>query len=250
MPNVGVMTDDELIATTAPLLRDNGWAFYFTPETRAKGAELGLDGFQFYFLGRGGVLGDVEPAVVSAAFGYFKPALVAQVWNAARAIASPREAGRAFMAACADHGRSKLAGVEGLAEFVAAAEKVNAAVDADGLALYAGTAAEPLADDLPGRAMQLVTVLREHRGSAHLLAVRAVGLDTRTAHHAKRPGDGQMFGWTPDEAPVVDEAVQAKMDEAEALTDRIVQPAYAVLDDAERTAFVSGLERIAAALAA
>ena len=244
------MTLDELIAATSPLLRDNGWAFYFTPETRAKGAELGLDGFQFYFLGRGGVLGDVEPAVVSAAFGYFKPSLVAHVWNAGRAIASPRDAGRAFMACCADHGRAKLAGVEGLAEFVAAAEQVNAAADPDGLSLYAATAAEPLADDLPARAMQLVTILREHRGSAHLIALRAVGLDTRTAHHAKRPGDGKTFGWAEDEAPLVDDAVQAKMAEAEALTDRIVGPAFAVLDEAGQQAFVSGLQRLCAALAA
>jgi hypothetical protein len=244
------MTLDELIATASPLLRDNGWAFYFTPETRAKGAELGLDGFQFYFLGRGGVLGDVEPAVVSAAFGYFKPSLVAHVWTAAAAICPPREAGRAFMACCADHGRAKLGDVEGLAAFVAAADKVNAAADPDGLALYAATAAEPLADDLPARAMQLVTVLREHRGSAHLVALRAVGLDSKTAHHAKRPNDAKQFGWSPEEAPVVDDAVQAKMAEAEALTDRIVAPAYAVLDEAERDAFVSGLQRLVAALAA
>lgn len=248
------MTDqlsvDDLVSSTAALLRDNGWAFYFTPETRAKGAELGLDGFQFYFLGRGGVLGDVEPDVVSAAFGYFKPSLVAHVWNTAKAIVAPRDAARAFMACCADHGRAKLAGVDGLAEFVAAAEKVNDAADRDGLALYAGTAAEPLVDDLPGRAMQLVTVLREHRGSAHLLAVRAVGLDTRTAHHAKRPGDGKMFGWTDEEAPVVDDAVQAKMADAEELTDRIVRPAYAVLDASEREAFATGLRAVAAALAA
>jgi hypothetical protein len=248
------MTDqlsvDDLVSSTAALLRDNGWAFYFTPETMAKGAELGLDGFQFYFLGRGGVLGDVEPEVVSAAFGYFKPALVAHVWNAAKAIAAPREAARVFMACCADHGRVRLDGVDGLAEFVAAAEKVNDAADRDGLALYAGTAAEPLVDDLPGRAMQLVTVLREHRGSAHLLAVRAVGLDTRTAHHATRPGDGKMFGWSDEEAPVVDDAVQAKMAEAEALTDRIVRQAYAVLDASERQAFVTGLGAVAAALAA
>ncbi|MFN8022731.1 MAG: hypothetical protein U0Q03_14480 [Acidimicrobiales bacterium] len=244
------MTLDDLLATASPLLRDHGWAFYFTPETRAKGAELGLDGFQFYFLGRGGVLGDVEPAVVSAAFGYFKPSLVARVWNAAREKVSPRDAGRAFMACCADHGRAKLTGVEGLAEFVAAAEQVNVAADPDGLALYAATAAEPLADDLPARAMQLVTILREHRGSAHLIALRAVGLDTRTAHHAKRPNDGTTFGWSEDEAPVIDDAVRARMDEAEALTDRIVAPAYAVLDEAARQAFVTGLQRLCAALAA
>ena len=37
-----------------------GAAFYFHPDTVARGKEAGLDGFRFYILGRGGVLGDVE----------------------------------------------------------------------------------------------------------------------------------------------------------------------------------------------
>lgn len=42
-----------------------GAAFYFHPDTLARGKAAGLDGFRFYILGRGGVLGDVEPAVVT-----------------------------------------------------------------------------------------------------------------------------------------------------------------------------------------
>ena len=60
---------------------DIGSAFYFHPDTVAKAKSLGLDGFRMYFLGRGGVLGDVEPAVVSSAFGYFEPGLLAHMWN-------------------------------------------------------------------------------------------------------------------------------------------------------------------------
>jgi hypothetical protein len=98
--------------------------------------------------------------------------------------------------------------------------------------------------------MQLVTLLREYRGSAHLVAIRAVGLTTKTAHFAKRPDDVAMFGWSADDAPVIDDAVQAKMAAAEALTDELVTPAYAVLDDSERVAFVAGLVAIQAALTA
>ena len=39
----------------------------FTPASMAKGEAAGLDRGQWYFLGRGGVLGDVESAVVTAA---------------------------------------------------------------------------------------------------------------------------------------------------------------------------------------
>ena len=235
---VARMTLDELIATACPIIKDTGWAFYFAPATMARGNELGLDPVQFYAMGRGGVLGDVEPAVVSSAFGYFNPSLVVGLWNAGRAIVSPRVAGTAFMECCIAHGQAKLADMNGLAEFVAAGEKVLAATD------------EPAATHLPGRAMQIVTVLREYRGSAHLAAVRAVGLTSKQAHFVTRPDDAAQFGWGPDDAPVVDDAVRAAMAEAEALTDRMVRSAYAALDESERDAFVAGLRGVQAALSA
>jgi hypothetical protein len=242
------MTTDELMAIACPIIRDTGWAFYFTPATRERGAALGLDPLQTYVVGRGGVLGDVEASVVASAFGYFNPAFLAGVWTAGTAACAPRAAGRMFWEASAEHGRARLAEVPGLAEFVAAADAVNAAADPDGLALYAATAAEPLADDLPGRAMQLVTVLREYRGSAHLAAIRAVGLDSKTAHFVKRPNDVKMFGWTEADAPTITDATHQAMDEAEVITDRIVRSAYAVLDDAGAQALVDGLHAIQAAL--
>ena len=71
-----MMTNDEFVSTACPIISVCGSAFYFAPSTLAIGADLGLDGVGFYVMGRGGVLGDVEPRVVSAAFGYFNPALV------------------------------------------------------------------------------------------------------------------------------------------------------------------------------
>ncbi len=247
-PMTSAISDADLLSTACPIIKDTGWAFYFTPATVACGAELGLDNFQFYALGRGGVLGDVEPAVVSAAFGYFNPGLVAGLWNGAKAIVSPRVAGSAFMECSAAHGREKLADVPGLDAFVAAGEKILAAANVDAFPLFAGTVSEPRADDLPGHAMQIVTVLREYRGSAHLVAVRAVGLDTKTAHFVTRPNDGAMFGYGPDDVPQIGDAERAKMVEAEDITDRLVGPAYSVLDDAERVAFVDTLRLIQTAL--
>ena len=83
------MTPEELIAAASPKIRDVGSAFYFAPETLAKGKELGLDGLRFYMIGRGGVLGDVEPAVVGSAFGYFAPALIEKTWTSAREKVAP-----------------------------------------------------------------------------------------------------------------------------------------------------------------
>ncbi len=243
------MTNDELIAIACPIIRDTGWAFYFAPATLARGKELGLGGLQLYALGRGGVLGDVESSVVASAFGYFNPQTIDSLWTSAREHVAPRVAGREYMQCCAAHGRAKLAAEPGLDEFVAAADAVNNAADRCALALYAGVAAEPLADDAPARAMQLITVLREFRGSAHLVALRSVGLDNKTAHFIKRPTDIAMFGWTEADAPEITDVERALLDEAEHLTDRIVAPAYAVLDNSGREAFVAGLMTIQQALA-
>ena len=65
------MRTQELIAATSPTIGAAGAAFYFHPMTLAKGKSLKLDGFRFYMLGRGGVLGDVEADVVASSFGYF-----------------------------------------------------------------------------------------------------------------------------------------------------------------------------------
>ena len=121
-----------------------------------------------------------------------------------------------------------LAGFEGVRrrfELVGTANGIDEA-NGDAFSLFAATAAEPLADDAPAHAMQLVTILREYRGCAHLVAIRAVGLDTKTAHFFTRPNDGAMFGWAPEDAPVIDDAVREKMARVEALTDDL-----AIIDD-------------------
>jgi hypothetical protein len=59
-----------------------------------------------------------------------------------------------------------------------------------------------------------------------------------------------MFGWTPEDAPHIDDSTRAALDAAERLTDAIVMPAYAVLNDAQRAALVDGAHAIKAALSA
>ena len=242
------MTPEELVAAACPKIGALGSAFYFDPATVARGKEHGLDGFRFYILGRGGVLGDVEPRVIVSAFGYFHPAVIERMWTTARAKVEPREAGRLYLDCCREFGRAHLSGVAGLDAFCEAAAAVNAAADPAGLALYAGISAEPLADDLAARAMQLVTVLRELRGSAHLVAVVASGLAPNVAHYLRRPNDYATFGWG-ETAPEVTDEDRARHARAEQLTDQLVLPAYSVVDAAGADALVSGLKGIEAALA-
>ena len=245
-----LISTNDLMAHVCPKIGDLGWAYYFTPETMARGNELGLDGLRFYFLGRGGVLGDVESGVVHSAFGYFERGFVDKMWNSAKTVVAPRQAGREYVACAAGHGRRKLGGIDGLDAYNAAATAVDAAADDAGLSLYAAASCEPFVDDAPGRAMQLTALLRELRGSAHLLAVRAVGLTPLQAHVIKRPGDLAMFGWTDADAPeVTDELVRLRA-EAEALTDELLAPAYGVLDADGQQALIAGIDAIEVALTA
>jgi hypothetical protein len=239
------MTIREFIAQTEPI-GTLGAAWYFDPDTVAKGKEHNLDGFRFYFLGRGGVLGDVEPEVVMSAFGYWNPELVRKMWNTGKERIAPREAARLYLSCCHEFARKKFADVPGLEAFCAAAEQVNDAIDPAGLALYAGISAEPLPEDPPARALQLCSVLREARGSAHLVGVVAVGLRPRIAHAIKRPDDGKLFGWDDEPVPTDDE--RKRWEQAEEITLQQLERWYGVLDEAGRDAFLNGLQGMTAAL--
>jgi len=245
------MTPEELVADACPKIGVLGSAFYFTPETVARGKELGLDGFRFYFLGRGGVLGNVEPAVVQSAFGYFESGLAARMWNTARERTSmtEREVGREYVLASQEFGRRHFADVAGLEAFCGAAESVTANMHPAGLALYAALAAEPLPEDTPARAMQLVTVLRELRGSAHLLAVVAAGVSPMVAHYYRRPDDFTTFGYSEDDVPEITSEIEEAMHAVDAHTDRLMSQAFGVLSDSERVALADGVNGMADALA-
>ena len=161
---------------------------------------------------------------------------------------APRDAARLYLKCAHDFGRVKFAGAAALGDFCAAADKVVNAADVAGLALFAGIAAEPRPDDIAARAMHLVAVLREFRGSAHLVAVLASGLEPRVAHYLRRPNDYTTFGW-PDPTPDVTDADRARLKAADELTDQLVGPAYTVLTPDERVAVLAGLAVMQTALA-
>jgi hypothetical protein len=234
------------LSALASTLADIGSTFYFRPATLAVGKEHGLDGYRFYFVGRGGVLGDVEADVALSAFGYFEPTLFASMWDSARAIVPPREAARLYHACNHDLGRAKLADVPGLDAFCDAAAAVNEAIAPAGLSLYAGIAAEPVPDDAPARALHLAMCLREARGSTHLLALVASQVPPRLAHQIRRPDDVTLFGWA--EPLVASDEDRARWEAAEALTNTLLAPAFGILDDKGERALVEGAHAVHAAL--
>lgn len=240
------MTPRETLAAIAGPTGDIGAAFYFHPATVAAGRELGLGGFVFYILGRGGALGDVPPAVVSSAFGYFNPDTIAATWNKYREVVSPPVAAQAFWDECGKRGNELFAGIDGLDAYIEAADIVIDHADLAGLPLFAGTAQLVCSDDVPGRAMQKAAVLRELRGGVHLVAVLASGLSDAQAHAIKRPGDVAVFGW--EEAPEVPIDGDILMDNAEELTNAMLERAFFALTEQQCDALVAGTTAMHAAI--
>lgn len=234
--------------------------FMLAPATGEQALGLGYGSPQEYYVaGRGGVLGDTDAATVFAAFGFFAADWVRPRWEKALAVRTPRESARRYGAACAAWGRTAwsptaqartalartASGADGpapmptadLSLLVEYVEAVVQTADATALPLFAAWRAEPLAADLPGKAMQLLHQLREWRGGLHLLAARAVGLSARDAVLADGgPQHCTGHGWpTTQEA---DTDTVRRRAEALSLTDRWCDAHYAAaLTPTQRTDF-------------
>jgi len=239
------MTPEELVSATAAPVNSLGAIYYFHPSTLARGKELGLDGMRFYLIGRAGVLGDVAAPVVTSAFGYFAPAVIAKLWDTAKQTIAPHDAARAALECNAAIGRDKLGDVAGLDAFCAAAEQVVSKVNPSALSLYAGVAAEPLPEDLPARAMQLAVVHRELRGSVHLAAIIAAGIHPGVAHAIRRPNDVETFGWPADIA--ISDQDRTRLSAVDTVTNERSADHYRSLSDSQRADFVAGVNAMSAA---
>jgi hypothetical protein len=225
----------KLATSLSPLINAAGATFMLHPESNDIGMARGFTHpFQFYTAGRGGVMGNVDADVVVSAFGFFAPGLVRKFWETGTEVMAPREAATLFAETCHVYGRKHLAGVDGLERLSELGEKVIDAADGTGLALFAGWAAEPLPDDAPARALHVINVLREHRGSAHIVAVIASGLSPLQVKVSKMGEGAKQFGWKDWQEDLLDlDATQAKLARVEELTDELVTPSFAALSTSE-----------------
>ena len=238
------------VAAAKPVVTGLGGAWMISSEARAAGTEHGYRGWQLYLAGRAGVLGDVTSEVVHATLGFLHLDLVRSGWEAGRAVAPLGDTVARYVEVCRAWGRRRYAGLpaDDAERLAALLETVATAADPAGWPLFAAWRAQPLPDDGPGRAVQLLHVLREHRGGAHLAAVRQAGLTPLEAivSGAGGAGNAAFFGWS-DPLPQPTDALRDRLAEAERATDQQVAPAYAVLSVAEQTELLRLLAGAAAA---
>ena len=195
-----MMNESQVASAIAPIIGSLGAEYMLDSETAAVGQAAGYkSSFDFYFAGRGGVLGDVDADVIYAAFMFFDHALVEKLWNRSIKVEGARAAGKRYLQCCNNWGRRHLSNIPELEKFIAPAAKLVAGVDASGLSLFAGVRAEPLPTDAPALAYRLIDSLRELRGCYHIAALITYGLTGLQATLANENNEAiaKMHAWAP-----------------------------------------------------
>ncbi|WP_393062763.1 hypothetical protein [Streptomyces sp. LN549] len=157
-------------------------ALYFSPDLGEELGGIGIDDpSAAYFAARAAALGAVGPGTVTATFYNFNHELVARHVPAVWDIASP-EAVLAARLRAADSTLHRLLGAEVIAspEMAEAAQLALRATEGctrHARPLYAAHADLPVPEQPHLAYWHAATLLREHRGDAHLVALLAAGLD-------------------------------------------------------------------------
>ncbi|MFG2292410.1 hypothetical protein [Streptomyces sp. NPDC048603] len=167
-------------------------AYYFAPEHDGFYAELGLErGPMAYLAGRAAPFGETGPGVVSATFYGYHPELVARHIPRAWQIASPQVVLRTRLR-IVDAVLVRLLGAEGvvsdeLAQAARLALRAAEACERPGRPLYSANADLPVPAAPHLAFWHAATLLREHRGDAHvgvLSSAGLVGLEALVTHSA------------------------------------------------------------------
>ncbi|MEV4946627.1 hypothetical protein [Streptomyces sp. NPDC053755] len=157
---------------------------YYAPEAFDEAARLGHDvgeRWPAYFAWRAAPLGPAGPERVASAFYGFSPDMVGRYVPAIWRTAAPEEVLAARVRAV-DRAYRGVLGEDtvaspGIAEAASLARRAAEAASTAGRPLAAANAALPWPDDPHLTLWQAATILREHRGDGHLVALLAAGLD-------------------------------------------------------------------------
>lgn len=235
---------DALAAATSTALAVStvGSHFMVDGNTYKRGAELGFEGLDFYITGRGGVLGDVDADVVSAAFTFFEPTNVRTLWDKGRATLEPSAAGAEFAGCCAAWAEQHVPDDLNAARLAELAGRVVATARPACAAVFAGWRALEVPAAPKAAAVHQMNALRELRNGLHGAAVISAGLTPLQALSVNAPHMAPLFGWT--ETADIDDDVRSTWGTAEERTTASMAHAYEGLTDAER----DELSELAAAL--
>ena len=237
-------------AIADPLGTVAGATFYFSPQSVARSAGIGIDVVTLYAAGRGAVLGDVTPDEVDEVFCFFRPGMIAGLVAAGRATAPVPVLLAAHLRAADDFALATFGGIDGatLTTFDAAAAAVVAGLPTGVWPLVDGYRAAPVPEAPAAAAFRRAIVLRELRGGVHREAVAVAGLTPAVACQLDRGDDYfRLHGFGDDDRVVETPSLRAARAAAEAATDARVGELLGVLDDSGLLALVEGARAMDAA---
>jgi hypothetical protein len=206
---------------------------YFTDESRRTFNDVGLRGFWMgYFAGRAAPMGPVGPGVVTATFFGFRHSMVARALPDAWTFASVTDVLAARLQGV-DRGLRRILGDsvhdERLAEAASLARAAAEACERAGRPIFAGNADLPWPAEPHLVLWQASTLLREHRGDGHVIALTGAGVDGCESH-VSLVGAGALTrevlqpnrGWTDEEWDAATARLQERgwLDEDGAVTER------------------------------
>jgi hypothetical protein len=229
------LTPDDTAYAVAEPINDLASLFMLDPMTRQRGAELGFRDADFAIVGRGGVLGRVAPDVVAAALVFFHPDTVRRAWLAGLQVMDPRDVSAVF-GACAHTWARRLPDSLDVARLATLAGAVVAGAGAAGAPLFAGWRAMPEPEDPGALALHRLYVLRELRAAVQGTSVLAAGLTPADAVRASDPDRAAVYGWPVDLADPGPTILRWEL--ARNATAHLLAPAFAVLDETQRTDLV------------
>lgn len=246
------MDSNTLAQKLADPIQVLGMSYYFAPGTAAHAGELGINVFEFYGLGRGGVLGNADEQAVFDAFRFFHRNAIAFLYTASTAKADPvatavEHVKAAYAFADATFGAVSTSDLARLAELSA---KVLAGVPEGRYPLVDGY--RRLGPDTnPVHAGYYATILlRELRGGVHIDCADEVGLTAEAACYLQDEGIFKLHGYGDADVPVDPESFRPLKEQAEARTDVVMGEYFAVLSDGERDEMARIAEAMNGALAA
>jgi hypothetical protein len=244
------MNSTELADLVANPIQYIGMSFYFDPLTRDRAKEGGLNSFEFYGLGRGGTLGDVDAAVVLKAFTFFHPRTIDRMWTVARTKADPVSTAKDYLQAAFEFADRTFGGVDVtvLGDFARAAHKVAGAVDHGHHLLVDGYRKFDVPADPVHAAYLGAILMRELRGCVHIDAVDEVGIAPIEAIYLEDPNLFKLHGYEEQEIPAITPELEAKKAEAEVLTTAKMAACFEVLSDDERQNLATGAQAMFEAL--
>ncbi|WP_328322193.1 MarR family transcriptional regulator [Kribbella sp. NBC_00382] len=224
-----------------------------------------------YFASRSAPLGKVPAEVVDAIFYNFAPGEVAACVPSCWEVATPEAALAAREEGCVKALRRILGDQADSPELARAADlavRIALSAPMEGRILYAGLRSLPVPTEPVARLWHAATLLREHRGDGHNIALVAEGIDGQEAHvfaalwMAMKPRDYGRISLSDERLAVVMDGLRTRglLDAAgeftaagretkeriEATTDALAAPAYADLKPDEVEQLVADLEPLVA----